>query len=175
MNKLTNYATASGYYKSLETIIQSNENTILLTNNLEFVKKSNKTLWATGNLTYTINVKNLSSIILKNIIITDVLDPKLISLIVESVRINDVPAGYGIFTYNKNNGTLAINLPKIEPNELVVIKYQVTKNMIEIFKLDNIATLSFDSDGSLITTNNIVNSNVVTVYGISKICRCKEK
>ncbi len=175
MNKLTNYATASGYYKSLETIIQSNENTILLTNNLEFVKKSNKTLWATGNLTYTINVKNLSSIILKNIIITDVLNPKLISLIVESVRINDVPAGYGIFTYNKNNGTLAINLPKIEPNELVVIKYQVTKNMIEIFKLDNIATLSFDSDGSLITTNNIVNSNVVTVYGISKICRCKEK
>lgn len=175
MNKLSNYATARGYYNSLETIIQSNENTILLTNNLEFVKKSNKTLWATGNLTYTINVKNLSSIILKNIIITDVLDPKLISLIVESVRINDVPAGYGIFTYNKNNGTLAINLPKIEPNELVVIKYQVTKNMIEIFKLDNIATLSFDSDGSLITTNNIVNSNVVTVYGISKICRCKEK
>lgn len=175
MNKLTNYATASGYYKSLETIIQSNENTILLTNNLEVVKKSNKTLWATGNLTYTINVKNLSSIILKNIIITDVLDSKLISLIVESVRINDVPAGYGIFTYNKNNGALAINLPKIEPNELVVIKYQVTKNMIEIFKLDNIATLSFDSDGSLITTNNIVNSNIVTVYGISKICRCKEK
>lgn len=169
MNKLTNYATANGYYNNLKTTIQSNENTILLTDNLEIEKKSNKILWAIGTLTYTVNVKNLSSIFLTNITITDVLDTKLISLIVESMRINDIPAGYGIFTYDKNNGTLAIKLPKIEPNEVVTIKYQVTKNMIEIFKLDNTATLSFDSDSPLIS------SNLVTVYGISEICRCKEK
>ncbi len=175
MNKLSNYATARGYYNSLETIIQSNENTILLINNLEIIKRANKTLWATRTLTYTINVKNLSSIILKNIRITDVLDPKLISLIVESIRINNIPAGYSIFTYNKNNGFLAINLPEIGPNEVVVIEYQVRKNMIEIFKLDNIAILSFDSDNPLIPNNNIISSNVVTVYGISEICKCKEK
>lgn len=170
MNKLTNHATARGYYNSLETIIQSNENTILLINNIKVVKKSNKTLWATGTLTYTVNIKNISSISLENITITDVLDPKLISLIVESIRINGVPAGYGIFTYNKNNGALTINLPKIGANEVVVIKYQVRKNMTEIFRLDNIASLSFNSDSSL-----TVNSNVVTVYGISEVCRCKEK
>lgn len=88
MNKLTNYATANGYYNNLKTTIQSNENTILLTDNLEIEKKSNKILWAIGTLTYTVNVKNLSSIFLTNITITDVLDTKLISLIVESMRIN---------------------------------------------------------------------------------------
>lgn len=175
MNELTNYATADGLYNGLETNIQSNENTILLINNLEVKKKSNKTLWATNNLIYTLTIKNLSSTLLTNIIIADILDHNLVSLVVESVRINDVPAGYGVFTYNKDNGELIINLPNIGANETVVINYQVRKNMREVFKINNVAVLSFDNSVLKTKANNIVQSNTVTVYGISSICRCREK
>ena len=167
MNKLTNCATINGIYNNLETIIQSNIVSVSLINNLEISKCSNKTLWASGTLRYTITINNISDTTLNNIVITDILNPEYISLIVESVRINGVPAGYDILKYNKNNGTMIINIPNIDANECIEIDFKVQKKCLEIFKLDNIATLSYD--------NNNIYSNIVSVNAIPSLYKCKEK
>ncbi|MDD3341807.1 MAG: hypothetical protein PHN72_06460 [Bacilli bacterium] len=181
MNELTNYATATGIYNNLETEVQSNETTTILTNNLEIIMEVNKSNWYAGTLLYTITIRNntestfenqdiqkigntfVSAI--ENIVITDVLDVGLVSLLVESVRIDGIPAGYGIFTYNPDTGVLIFRLPRIESGQEIVINFQVVKKGNEIFRLDNYATLTFEG--------NTILSNTVTVFALSEICRCQ--
>lgn len=165
MTELVNYASVTGLYNNMQTVINSNETTTLLVNNLEITKIANKKAWATDNLIYTINIHNPTSTNYTNITITDVLNPNLISLVVESVRINDVPAAFGNFTYNHINGNLIIFLPIIERNEDIVIKFHVKKRNSEIFILNNYATLNY--------SNNTVTSNIVVVNALSSICKCK--
>ncbi len=165
MNKIINRATAKGIHNDLETIIHSNENTIFLLDKLGIEKSANKTFWAIDTLTYTIKITNPSSAHYNDIIIKDILEPKLITLIIESIRINNVPISYGMVSYI--DGVLIINLPSISSKETIVIEFQVIKRNCEVFKLDNYATISFSS-------NNISKSNIVTVFGISSVCRCKE-
>lgn len=166
MNQLTNFTTVTGNYNHLETTIQSDDVTTILINNLEINKNANKTIWATGNLMYTITITNPTKTNYENIIITDILNPVLIQLITESLRINNIPAGYGVFTYNNETGTLIIHLPVIGPEEVIVIRFFVKKYKSEIFTLENYATLNFD--------NNTITSNIVTVSALSEICKCKE-
>lgn len=169
MKKLKNIATSTGIYNNLNTVLDSNENEVLLINNFKIIKKANKTLWATGSLTYTIIIKNLSSASFENIIIEDVLNPNFILLDVESVRINDIPAGYGIFTYNNSNGLLVITLPKVKGEEKIVITFKVNKRNAEVFTLDNVTTLSLDE-----CFDDVFYSNIVTTIATTSACRCKE-
>ncbi len=169
MKKLKNIATSTGIYNNLNTVLDSNENEVLLINNFKIIKKANKTLWATGSLTYTIIIKNLSSASFENIIIEDVLNPNFILLDVESVRINDIPAGYGIFTYNNSNGLLVITLPKVKGEEKIVITFKVNKRNAEVFTLDNVTTLSLDE-----CFDDVFHSNIVTTIATTSACRCKE-
>ncbi len=169
MKKLKNIASSTGIYNNLNTVLYSNKNEVLLINNFEIIKKANKTLWATGNLTYTIIIKNLSSASLENIIIQDVLNPNYILLDVESVRINSIPAGYGIFTYDRNNGLLVITIPKVKGEEKIIITFKVNKRNTELFTLDNVATLSLDD-----SFNYVFHSNIVTTIATTSACRCKE-
>lgn len=166
MIKLTNFAVVIGNYNSLETEIQSNDVTTMIINNLEINKKANKKIWATGNLTYTITIKNPTSIKFQNITITDVLNPTLIQLVIESLRINGIQAGYGDFNYNQDTGVLNVFLPIIEANENIIINFSVTKYKSQIFKIENYASLTFD--------NNTITSNVVTLSALDEICKCKE-
>lgn len=175
MNKLTNQAEVTGLYNNLETIVQSNENTTFLIDELKITKTANKELWATGNLTFNIIVENKSSANIENITITDILNPALISLIVESVRINNIPAGYGIYTYDLESGALIFNLPTVGPSQTLIIRFQVRKKATEIFKLDNFATLSLNNNITIKANNDDnTTSNIITIYGISSVCRCKE-
>lgn len=169
MRKLKNIATSTGIHNNINTVLNSNENEVLLINNFEFIKKSNKKLWATGNLTYTIVIKNLSSASFNNIIIKDVLNPNFILLDVQSVRINDIPAGYGIFTYKKSNGLLLITLPRVKVKEKVVITFKVNKRNAEVFTLKNVATLSLDE-----CFNDVFHSNFVTTTATTSACKCNE-
>lgn len=166
MNELTNFAIANGTYNNLETIIQSNENTIILLNNLEIVKKANKTRWATGNLLYTLVIKNPTDAQFKEVIVTDILNPLLVFLVVESVRINGIPVGYNTLSYDKDTGMMVIKLPTIEKNQIIFIEFQVKKQKEEIFKIENYATLTFE--------NNTLISNTISTIALAEIYKCKE-
>lgn len=165
MNELTNFVTANGTYNNLETVIQSNESTTILVNELEIEKKVNKTKWTTDNLLYTLVIKNPTDVKFKDVIVTDILNPLLVFLIVESVRINGIPVGYNILSYDKNTGMIVINLPTIEKNQIISIEFQVKKQKEEIFKIENYATLIFE--------NNTLISNTVSTIALAKICKCK--
>lgn len=179
MDILTNQSIVTGLYNNLETTIESNKNNVFLINNLEITVTANKTSWATGNLTYTIIINNQSNNIIDNLIVTDILNPDYIFLIVDSVRINSIPAGYGTFTYDSIDGTLNIYVPRIKSNSSTIIEFKVSKKGIEIFKLENIATLSIylNINNNILKATNIndsIVSNTVIVYGLPSIYKCKE-
>lgn len=176
MIELSNYASVIGTYNGLETTLNSNSITTLLINNLEMIKTANKRLWADGSLIYTITINNPSTANYESPIITDILNPNLITLVTNSVTINGVPAGFGIYTYDPVTGLLVINLQNIFPNQSIIINFNVNKKNSEIFKLDNYASLIFsDSSASKLLTNEIVTSDVITVFGVSEIARCKAR
>lgn len=166
MNELNNFATVIGNYNDLQTTIQSDSITTLLINNLEINKSANKSIWATKNLIYTITIVNPTSVRFENVTVTDILNPTFVRLIVESLRINKIPVGYDYVNYDDSTGLLNIIIPIIEPNQTVVINFAVMKQKNNVFRIDNYASLTFDG--------NTITSNVVTVYALSKICKCKE-
>ncbi|MDD4187745.1 MAG: hypothetical protein PHX04_03175 [Bacilli bacterium] len=143
MDELTNYAEVVGTYNLHETEIKSNSVTTILTTNLEITKSANKIIWAIGNLKYTITVSNPNGGSVREIIITDVLNPDLIRLVQDSITINGIPAGYGNFTYDDATGLLTFFLNVINPNQDIEIEFSVTKHQREAFKLENYASLTF--------------------------------
>lgn len=166
MNEIINFAMVIGNYKDITTEMQSNSVVTILTNNLKITKKASKDIWATGNLMYTITIINPTKANYENIVITDILNPALIQLITESLRINGIPAGYGTFSYSNETGILIIHLSVVGPDEVIVIQFFVKKYKSEIFTLENYATINFD--------NNTITSNTVIVSALSEICKCKE-
>lgn len=164
MNKLINLASARGKHNSKDTIINSNENIVELTTELIAEKFANKSSWAKNSLTYYIKIVNPSTTNIEDITITDNLNNNLIYLLTDSIRINNIPAGYGFVSYD--DGILMINLPVIKAKQTIIIEFKVNKKCNEVFKLDNYAVIS--------CCNNRIKTNTVTVFGISNICNCEE-
>lgn len=165
MAKLVNYASLNGIYNGLQTQLESNEVEVLLMNNLVITKKSNKFAWATEYLNYTISIFNPNSANYIDLVVTDILDRSLVLLLTDSVKINDIPAGFGTISYDSITGTLVIKLPEILAFQTIKISFDVKKKGTENFKLDNYASLTVDS--------NTIVSNIVSVIALSSICKCK--
>lgn len=165
MNELINFATITGIYNGSEIEVVSNEVITILENSLEINKNANKEIWTDGGLIYTIEIKNTVAVNQENVIVTDILNPNLIILNTNSVKINNIPAAYGDFSYNLSTGLLIINIPTILSNETITITFHVKKKHSEIFSLTNYASLEFDK--------NILNSNTVTVLGLANNCKCR--
>lgn len=180
MDELTNHAEAVGTYNLHETEIKSNSVTTILITNLEITKSANKFIWATGNLRYTITVSNPNSGSVQDIIINDILNPELIRLVIDSITINGVPAGYGNFTYNEETGLLSIFLNTINSNQNIEIEFAVIKHRREIFKLENYAEVIYGNNPAIRSTTQSTDiendnaSNIVVVTALSEVCRCKE-
>lgn len=85
--ELTNTATVLGNYNSIPTEISTTALVVTILTGLTVTKSADKPIWTEGNLTYTIEVNNEAY---TSPVITDVLDPTLISLVTNSIKVDDV-------------------------------------------------------------------------------------
>lgn len=125
----------------METILENNADIIGSSNNiplklttnvsvnlvsgLEVTISADKKYWADGNLTYTIVLTNNSEYLYENPIITDVLDTTLITLVENSLKIDDTI--YSNYSFESSNGMLTINMENLNINETKKITFEVQR------------------------------------------------
>ena len=122
--KLTNIADVTGTYDSIPTTLTSEAIITDLISGLTIVKTADKQNWATGYLTYTIVVSNTAENAFETPVFTDILDPTLIKLVENSVKVNDATTNY---TYDDTTGKLTIELETIAKEGSTTITFQVQK------------------------------------------------
>lgn len=122
--KLTNIADVTGTYDSIPTTLTSEAIITDLISGLTIVKTADKQNWATGNLTYTVVVTNTAENDFETPVFTDILDPTLIKLVENSVKVNDATTNY---TYDAVSGKLSVELETIAKEGTTTITFQVQK------------------------------------------------
>ena len=122
--KLTNIADVTGTYDSIPTTLTSEGIITDLISGLTIVKTADKQNWATGNLTYTVVVTNTAENDFETPVFTDILDPTLIKLVENSVKVNDATTNY---TYDAVSGKLSVELETIAKEGTTTITFQVQK------------------------------------------------
>ena len=122
--KLTNVADVTGTYDSIPTTLTSEAIITDLISGLTIVKTADKQNWATGNLTYTVKITNAATSAFEKPTFTDILDPTLIKLVDNSVKVNGTTAEYN---YDSGTGKLSVELETIAIEESTTITFQVQK------------------------------------------------
>lgn len=122
--KLTNVPDVTGTYDSIPTTLTSEAIITDLISGLTIVKTADKQNWATGNLTYTIKITNAATSAFEKPTFTDILDPTLIKLVDNSVKVNGTTAEYN---YDSGTGKLSVELETIAIEESTTITFQVQK------------------------------------------------
>lgn len=156
MNKLSNTVIINGSYHNIPTLLTSNTLTISIQDALTITKSADKNTWHEGNLTYTITIDNKNNRSYKNSKITNIINTKLVSLIPNSIKINNIPAKDNEYSYNTALNTLTIYLDTITSNSKTIISFSIKKNYNDYFVLKTNCLLTYQ--------NNIEKqSNYVTV------------
>ena len=119
---LSNIAEVTGTYASIPTTVTSQAVVTEIIKGLTITKVADKQNWVTGDLTYTITIVNNAVSPLENPIITDTLDPTIIKLVDNSVKVDNATAEYN---YVASTGILTIHLETIEVGKTTVIIFQV--------------------------------------------------
>ena len=122
--KLSNIANVTGTYDSVATALSSEAVITSMITGLTIVKTADKQNWASGYLTYTVTITNNAENPFETPKITDILDPTLISLVENSVKIGEKDA---VYDYDSTTGELSISLETIPVGETSVITFQVQK------------------------------------------------
>lgn len=122
--KLSNIANVTGTYDSVATALSSEAVITSLIAGLTIVKTADKQNWASGYLTYTITITNNAENPFEKPEITDTLDPTLITLVDNSVKVGDETVEY---TYDPTTGELKVSLETIPVGQSTVITFQVQK------------------------------------------------
>ena len=91
---LSNIAEVTGTYASIPTTVTSQAVVTEIIKGLTITKVADKQNWVTGDLTYTITIVNNAVSPLENPIITDTLDPTIIKLVDNSVKVDNATAEY---------------------------------------------------------------------------------
>ncbi len=121
---LSNTASVTGTYDTSEISLNSNTVLTKIVDSLTIEKAVDKQKWATGELTYTITITNNAENTFETPVLVDVLDPALVSLVTDSVTIDNVAANY---QYDEVSGTLTVNLANITVGTTSVITFRVQK------------------------------------------------
>ena len=124
-NELTNTVTAVGNYNNIPTSITSTASVVTMIDGLTITKTADKTVWADGELTYTIVVSNQTEKTYENPVITDKLDTTLVEFVDGSVIIEGSAATSSEYIYNTD--TLTINLTTINANDTKNVSFKVRK------------------------------------------------
>lgn len=122
--KLSNIASVTGTYDAVPVTLESEAIITEIISGLTIQKTANKQNWASGTLTYTITITNNAVNSLEAPTVTDILDPKLIRLVENSVEVNGSTAQY---TYDAASGLLTLTLDAIAVGGNSVITFQVQK------------------------------------------------
>ncbi len=122
--KLSNIANVTGTYDSIPTTLTSEAVITEMIAGLTILKTADKQNWASGNLQYTITITNGAQNAFETPTITDILDPTLIKLVVDSVEVDGKKANYD---YDEATGELKIVLDTIATETNSVITFQVQK------------------------------------------------
>ena len=119
---LSNSASVTGTYETGALTLTSNVVTTEIVNGITIVKAADKEKWSTGELTYTITIENNAQNTLESPTVVDILDPTLVKLVDNSVKVNSSDAQY---TYEEATGTLSINLEDMRVGTTSVITFRV--------------------------------------------------
>lgn len=122
--KLTNIADVTGTYDSIPTTLTSEAIITDLISGLTIVKTADKQNWATGYLTYTVEITNAAENPFENPTFTDILDPTLIKLVDNTVKVNGTTTTYN---YDTTTGKLTVELETIATEGSSTITFQVQK------------------------------------------------
>lgn len=119
---LSNVGSADGLYDSIPTALISEAVSTLLIEGLTITKAADKDAWASGVLTYTVNIENNAENDYTDVSFIDDLDTTVINLVTDSVKVDGVDT-----TYTFIAGKLTVDLPDIAPGGSTVITFEVTK------------------------------------------------
>ena len=122
--KLSNIANVTGNYDSTPTTLTSEAVITEMIAGLTILKTADKQNWASGNLTYTVTISNSAENPFEKPEFTDTLDPTLIKLVENSVKVNGTDAQY---EYDSTTGLLKVELETIEKEGSSVVTFQVQK------------------------------------------------
>lgn len=121
---LSNIANVTGNYDAIPTTLTSEAVITELISGLTILKTADKQNWASGNLTYTVTISNSAENSFENPKFTDTLDPTLIKLVENSVKVNGTDAQY---EYDPTTGMLTVELETIAKDASSVVTFQVQK------------------------------------------------
>lgn len=127
--ELTNTVTVGGNYNDIPTSISSEAVVVTMLDGLTVTKSADKSVWADGALTYTVEVNNETTVNYTEPVITDTLNTTLVSFDAGSVTINGEKMDESKYTYSDATGFLTINLDTISPSSKSTITFQVTKKV----------------------------------------------
>lgn len=121
---LSNIANVTGDYDAIPTTLTSEAVITEMIAELTIVKTVDKQNCASGNLAYTVTILNSAENPFEKPTFTDTLDPLLISLVENSVRVNGTDANY---TYDSETGLLTVELETIAKDGSTESTFQVQK------------------------------------------------
>lgn len=125
--ELTNTATVLGNYNSVPTEISTTALVVTMLSGLTVTKSADKPVWSEGNLTYTIEINNATTESYTSPVITDILDPTLITLVKGSIKVDSTPLEESNYTFEDSTGKLTITLPDITSQGKKTVTFEVSK------------------------------------------------
>lgn len=125
--ELTNSATVLGNYNDIPTEISTQALVVTMLSGLTVTKTADKLVWSDGNLTYTIEVNNETGSSYTSPVITDILNPSLITFVDNSVKVDGTTLETSQYTYQQDTGELTINLPTIDAGVKKTVTFEVKK------------------------------------------------
>lgn len=119
---LSNSVDVTGTYDTEQLFLKSNTVVTKIVNGITVVMTADKEKWATGELTYGVTITNNADSPFETPKIVDILDPSLIKLVPNSVKVDSVDTNY---TYDESVGNLSIDLNTIAVGDSSVITFRV--------------------------------------------------
>ena len=126
--ELSNIASVLGNYNDIPTELTSEAVVVSMIDGLTVTKTADKVNWADGVLTYTVVIKNETEKSFTTPVITDILNPTLVTFVSDSVTVDGTKIETSKYTYEASTGTLTINLDDLAASGSSTITFQVTKN-----------------------------------------------
>ena len=110
----------------MASTIISNVVSTQIIDGLEVTKTANKSHWVVGSLIYNVVITNQSGDVLKNAVLTDIIDTNLVDFDYDyGVKNRDI---YSL-EYTMDSGVLKVDLPELSNNATINISFQVTQKV----------------------------------------------
>lgn len=127
--ELVNTIGASGTYNNVPLTLASDPVSVTMVSGLTLSIAADKQAWASGPLTYTVTIDNQTSLPFVSPVLSDTLSPTLISLVDDSVMIDETKATAEQFKYDTTTGILTVNLSDVTASGKTTVTFQVNKKV----------------------------------------------